>query len=307
MFSVIFLVCWDFLRSRSLLENPFKATEKYNSENTIPMGIMSFNLRYASADDGMNSWKFRKFHLFDIINRYHPVIMGIQEGLNDQLVEIHRNLNWPYERFGSPREEDGEHVQIFYDDTIVKKIDGGNFWLSDTPEISGVPAWGAGCVRMVTWCKFQWRSHAQVFYVFNTQFDHVSEEARNKSAVLLRNRIDHLTDPADPVFLMGDFNTYRHTYAYKYLTTDDGLDLADAWLNAEAPVGNVSYTYHGWQGAKKKEELGAAVGENHIDWILYRPKRMQILKTEVITETRARNLYPSDHYPVYSDLQFPIE
>lgn len=52
------------------------------------MNVMTFNLRYASANDGMNSWYYRKAHVADIINRYHPIVMGTQEGLTDQLEEL---------------------------------------------------------------------------------------------------------------------------------------------------------------------------------------------------------------------------
>ena len=74
---------------------------------TVELEIMTFNLRYANDHDGINNWSNRREHVFEIINRFHPAIMGIQEGLEDQLYDLHSNLNGNYQRFGLPREENG--------------------------------------------------------------------------------------------------------------------------------------------------------------------------------------------------------
>ena len=234
-------------------------------DDGIRLKIMTFNLRYASASDGPNSWMYRKDHLIDIINRYHPVVMGTQEGLHDQLNEIHQRLISGYKKFGVEREPNGEYEAIFYDTQIVERLDGGNFWLSDTPEIGGTPAWGAGCVRLTTWCKFRLKATNQHFYFFNTQFDHVSKKARINSAALIWKKIQEITLPHDPVFVVGDFNTYRYTDTYKYLSTDIGANFAEAWKTAKKKIGTISYTYHGWAGKNKAEEATSTVAAMHID------------------------------------------
>lgn len=274
--------------------------------NDSSIGIMTFNIRFGKMDsdyDGLNSWRYRRSQLFEVVNKYHPVVMGIQEGLADQLADIHQNLQGSYERYGLPREENDEYVQIFYDNSIVQRLDGGNFWLSRTPDTpGGPPAWGANNVRMTTWCKFQMRSTEQEFYVFNTHLDHISEKARHKSASLLRRRMDAIAG-SSPVILMGDFNTYRFTSTFNRLTTLGG-GLSDAWLTAESKTGDVAFTYHGWIG--KRCEDGQPPGKYHIDWLLYQPHEMRVTSTEVITERREGDFYPSDHYPIYSTFILPL-
>ena len=111
--SIALVFLWSMLAPHP---KPYDKTEvqkiekESTTQDTLTMAIMSFNLRFANEDDGINSWRFRREHVFDIINRYHPVVMGIQEGLHDQLTDLHENLNWPYERYGLPREDDGGHV-----------------------------------------------------------------------------------------------------------------------------------------------------------------------------------------------------
>lgn len=58
------------------------------SSSPLSLKIMTFNLRFAGTGDGLNSWRFRKDHVADIIDRYHPAIMGTQEGLKTQLAEL---------------------------------------------------------------------------------------------------------------------------------------------------------------------------------------------------------------------------
>ncbi|RLN88134.1 hypothetical protein BBJ28_00008104 [Nothophytophthora sp. Chile5] len=266
--------------------------------------IMTFNLRFAGTGDGRNSWKFRKDHVADIIDRYHPAIMGTQEGLKTQLAELEL-LTHSYERFGVEREENGEFEQIFYDSSLLERLDGGDFWLSETPDTPGTQGWDAACVRMVTWCKFRLRETQQELFFFNTQLDHVGAASRTAGSMLLWNRIQQITGSPDaPFFLVGDFNTYRHTGTYSYFTTqEDGPKLREAWPDAEKQIGDVSFTYHGWAGVKNDGERNAIRAANHIDWIFYRP-RMTVLTTEVITEER-NGRYPSDHYPIQAEVLFP--
>ena len=34
-----------------------------------PLTVMTFNIRYGTADDGVNQWSARKDHLFELIQR----------------------------------------------------------------------------------------------------------------------------------------------------------------------------------------------------------------------------------------------
>ncbi|KAE8889970.1 hypothetical protein PF005_g3191 [Phytophthora fragariae] len=273
------------------------------SSSPLSLKIMTFNLRFAGTGDGLNSWRFRKDHVAEIIDRYHPAIMGTQEGLKTQLAELEGLLKHPYERFGVEREENGEFEQIFYDGSVLERLDNGDFWLSEQPDTPGTQGWDAACARMVTWGKFRLRATQQELFVFNTQLDHVGPTSREEGSKLLWERIQQIAGEA-PLFLMGDFNTYRHTSTYSYFTKQEGgPQMREAWPEAAKQIGDVSYTYHGWAGVKNDGEKTAVRAANHIDWIFYRPE-MTVLTTEVITEER-NGRYPSDHYPIQAEVLFP--
>ena len=169
--------------------------------------------------------------------------------------------------------------------------------------------WDAACVRMCTFVKFKLRENGKIFSVFNTQLDHEGPQSRDASVKLLWDKMSSLVESEEePIILMGDFNDYHSKYPYQYLTGREGANLTDAYKVSEKQLGNdVSYTYHGWMGPKKKEERNAKPMDNHIDWILFHPSTLDVKRSQVITETRdkAGKLFPSDHYPITSLFSFP--
>ncbi|HIC02191.1 TPA: endonuclease/exonuclease/phosphatase family protein [Candidatus Poribacteria bacterium] len=269
-----------------------------------PLKIMTFNLRHATAQDDENSWEYRRDILFNVITRYQPCIIGTQEGLDFQLDEIIDNTT-DYERLGLARDGDqSEYCAILSNTSKLKVLDNGNFWLSETPDSPGSRSWNTSCVRMVTWARFLNKVDNREFYIFNTHFDHVSEEARQQSAMLVWRRISDLGHNF-PVFLVGDFHATRGSVAWKFLTGNHRLEtqrgkMQDAWLEAEEQIGNVAKTYHGFKG-QAAEEPFMDIGSAHIDWILFYPK-IKVSSVSVITDNKI-GCYPSDHYPVLASFR----
>ena len=100
--------------------------------------VMSFNLRYATAKDGENSWHARREAEFAAIRDSGADIIGIQEGLYEQLQEIDRACP-AYKWFGGGRRGDhaDEHAAIFYQKSRARLLEEGNFWISETPDVPG--------------------------------------------------------------------------------------------------------------------------------------------------------------------------
>ncbi|MEW6654464.1 MAG: hypothetical protein AB1394_13515, partial [Bacteroidota bacterium] len=75
-----------FLIAVSLLLIP----EQVQSQNTVlsELRVMSFNIRFGTANDGENSWQFRRYNLMETIKKFDPEILGIQEALSFQIDEI---------------------------------------------------------------------------------------------------------------------------------------------------------------------------------------------------------------------------
>jgi endonuclease/exonuclease/phosphatase family metal-dependent hydrolase len=289
-------------------------------EDAFPLRVMTFNLRQGTARDDASSWQFRRVHAADIINRYVPVVFGTQEGISDQLADLQALLTRPYDRFGDPREPNDEHSQIFYDTSVVERLDGGTFWLSETPHVPYSLGWDSACVRIATWCRFRFLTTQQQFYAVNAHLDSSGTVARLEGAKVVWREMQKIRTrdalpEATPLLLTGDFNTFRRSNAFQYLTNDSsGPQFQDSWTASGVQVGNVSCTYHKFLGPKYDTlqhddwsdpdmDLSNGIATNHIDFVLARPPLPAIM-TEVITEAW-HGRYPSDHYPVMATLLFP--
>lgn len=257
--------------------------------------VMSFNVRYASPGDGLNIWENRRELTVDTIVGQAPDIIGMQELLLGQAKYLQSKL--PHHAwFGKGRngnEVDGggnEHMGVFYDTRHLKLLEQGDFWYSETPDVPGSANFDGPMPRMTTWGHFEDLRNGKRFYLFNTHFPHTdeAEALRRRCAQLLLERIERIAGTA-PVVLTGDFNSHPGSAAHRLLTTT----LTDAWMAAPKPKGPAS-TFHGFTGTPETDA--------RIDWILLR--HFGIHSVETIVDHRDA-LYPSDHYPVVADLEWP--
>ena len=265
------------------------------AQGEASLAVMSFNFRYATAPDGDNSWDHRKGVFANAIRACAPDVFGAQECLESQAEFVVQTLP-EYHWFGIGRESngEGEMAAVFYKKKTLSPIETGNFWLSETPDVPGSKSWKSACTRMVTWAKFRHLQSGQLFYFFNTHFDHASEQARQQAARLLLERIKALSGDL-PVILTGDFNAAAEE-AVAWKTLGDG-GFSDAWLTAEKKVGP-DITYGGFKPPVEGKK-------DRIDWILTRgPIKVQQCETVLYSEN---GRYPSDHYPVTACLRLFTE
>ncbi|WP_245778288.1 endonuclease/exonuclease/phosphatase family protein [Lentzea xinjiangensis] len=246
------------------------------------LNVMSFNLRYASAAEP-NSWAARRPAVAQLLLTERPAVLGTQEGLYGQLLDVEHDLPDHYDWIGLGRAggSHDEFMAIFFDTLRVQPLEFDHHWLSDTPNVMGSRSWGNNVVRMVTWVRFADRATGRQFVVVNTHFDHESENARLRSAELVRDRISGL---ALPVVVTGDFNDVPLSPTYKTLT--DGAGLADSWL--AGPQTTPAYgTFHGF---------GPLVPDGpRIDWILTRGATVE---AAAINTYQRDGQFPSDHLPI---------
>ncbi|MGQ0815260.1 MAG: endonuclease/exonuclease/phosphatase family protein [Gemmatimonadota bacterium] len=252
---------------------------------------MTFNIRYGTAPDSNNAWPHRRGLTFRVIDDFAPIVLGVQEALRFQLDEIERQLPH-FSEIGVGRDDGmqkGEYAAILYDRRRLEVIDQGTFWLSDTPDVPGSMTWGNKYPRIVTWARFRERTNGSAFYVFNTHWDHESQPARERGALLLLERIRARPAPTDPVIVMGDFNAGPSNPAFQQLLTG-AVRLYDTILTLH-PNATRTGTYHGFRGNRSGEK---------IDAILASPE-WATLAAEIILLSE-NGVYPSDHFPVTATL-----
>lgn len=260
-------------------------------EAPVTLEIMTFNIRYPNKDDGPNFWKHRTQFVADVMRKTLPDVIGLQEAMRSQLEDL-AALIPEYAEIGSGRDDGktaGEYSAILYKKSVLQSTESGTFWLSDTPEVAGSRTWHHVCARVCTWSHFKHLPSGQAFYVFNTHWDHESQEARTKSAGLMAERIEHRKHPGDPFLITGDFNCGESSGPIqalrKRLTLHDSFRIVHP---KEQEVG----TFHGWSGRKDGDK---------IDYIWMDPT-LTALEAEII-HTQRNGRYPSDHFPVRAKVQ----
>uniref|UniRef100_UPI003217E59E endonuclease/exonuclease/phosphatase family protein n=1 Tax=uncultured Draconibacterium sp. TaxID=1573823 RepID=UPI003217E59E len=255
------------------------------------MNIMSFNIRYNNPNDGVNAWPNRIEMVNDLLKFHEPDIFGLQEALHNQILDIEKGLP-EFEWFGVGRDDgkfEGEFGPIFFNKQKFILIEKGHFWLAEECEKPGF-GWDAACMRIVTWGKFQSKVTGKKFYFLNTHFDHKGDEARKNSAILIRKKIEELTNENGfPVILTGDFNLTPDqkpiSLIKEYLS--DSREISEE--PAYGPVG--TFNAFKWDAPLEKR----------IDYIFVND-RVKVLKYAVLTDNKEQR-WPSDHLPVFIKVQ----
>ena len=189
-----------FRRSRRLLASLIAGTAacvavlaqgQAGSAPAEPLTVMTFNVRYATANDGENRWAVRKAMLFDVIRDADADLIGLQEALDAQLGEIVA-ASPAYGVVGVGRDDGktkGEYAAILYRRDRFHVSDAGTFWFSDTPAVPASKSWGNNITRICTWARFVDRG-GRAFWHYNLHLDHESQPSRERSTVLLAERAD---------------------------------------------------------------------------------------------------------------------
>lgn len=259
------------------------------SEN-LSLGVMTFNIRLDTREDGKNAWPYRKAAVIEMLQNTHPAIIGFQEVLHHQVEEIAKGLRG-YVHFGVGRDDGkqgGEYCPIFFDSKVFSLIDSKTLWLSETPDLPGSLGWDAGCKRLVSVVLLKEKSSGKELYVLNTHFDHQGEKARIESAKMISRLYQEMIQNA-PVILLGDLNASSETEIYRILTEQSSLKDAQTIAERKDEVDNCTFT--GFDGDSCE----------HIDFI-WMPQNAKVNLYKIILNQTPQG-WLSDHRPIYCKIE----
>ncbi len=258
-----------------------------------PVNVMSYNIRLDTEADGVNQWKNRTGKVFDLIKKNNPDLLGVQEAMHNQMMDLKNNLT-EYDFVGVGRDdgkEEGEYAAIFYKKDKFEVFEQRTFWLSETPEVPGSKSWDAAITRVVTCAILKNKTTGKSFAYFNTHFDHIGKEARKNSAKLIKIYIAGFNDGASfsgkyenlPMIVSGDFNSEPTDEPYQ--TMVDGSDMR---LFDSRPADNLTGTFCGFKVNEMKCKT--------IDYIFHSDHwKANVYK---VIQDHDEKYYPSDHLPV---------
>ncbi len=258
-----------------------------NGTSGISFKASTYNIRYdASADKTSgNSWDTRKQALVDLIKRHGFDIIGTQEGMNRQMIELKKMMpGFDYINYPYGGKADYHNSGIVYRTSMFEVMDTGTFWFSETPDIPSI-GWDATDRRICLWGKFKHKPSGKEFYYFNVHFYWKLEEARRASGPLLVKKIKEIAK-GYPAICVGDFNSEPETSQIKAIKAylHDSYDLSG---NGRKGVENTAF--HG----------GVFHGDPifRIDYIFVSDS-IKVQDYEVYSDIYNQDRYPSDHLPV---------
>jgi endonuclease/exonuclease/phosphatase family metal-dependent hydrolase len=214
--------------------------------------------------------------------------------LHGQLVDLAERLP-QYKWVGAGRDdgkEAGEYSAIFYDTTRLQLLQSKTFWLSEHPEVVGVKGWDAALPRIVTWAKFRDKLSKEIFFHFNTHFDHMGKIARRESAKLLLQQVAAIAGKIQAI-ITGDFNAQPSDEPIQVIT-----DKINAWhlIDIKSVSKQSHYGPEGTFNAFGPKETYEAP----IDYIFIHGA-IKVLQHATLSQSWG-GLFSSDHFPVFASV-----
>ena len=251
------------------------------------MKIVTFNLRCAWAEDGVNSFIHRGGMILEKIKDEKPDLLCFQEGTDENISFLRRALP-DYDIVFSQRNSDlsGEGVAtaLRRDSMTLKKLD--FFWLSETPDAPGSIFPGQSIPRVCQSLLIR-DSHGRFLRVYNVHLDHLSDEIRVLNIRCLLSRVAGDCTSGDyPFFILGDFNALPDSETVRYCNDYEPLPVVDLTAGCGG-------TFHDF-GQTEPEKL---------DYIYASRQIAERPYTAVLWEDRLNGIYLSDHYPVALEIE----
>lgn len=256
-----------------------------------PIELITYNIRMNTSGDGEHAWPFRKDNVAALFRFHRADIFCVQEALPEQMDDLQTAFpDFTYEGVGrDDGKREGEFSAVFYNLSRFQRLDGGTFWLSETPEVCSF-GWDAVCRRICSWVRLKDMESGETLHLFNTHFDHVGEVARLESAHLILRRIDEISGGDGPVILCGDFNLPPDAEPIDLIRER----LRDSYrVSEQPPYGSLS-TFHGFTYDDPPGK--------RIDYVFVSDD-LKVFRYGGLTDSRDRAFF-SDHLPVLVTVEF---
>lgn len=250
---------------------------KYNTKN-----IITFNIRRDSPDDGENNWEYRKDAIINMILDKKPSIICMQECMPHMWKYLYYTLKNYYGEYSVDafNKKSLLDSKLFISEGIGILYDCEKYYCLDKGYIKLHKGFGFDTKywRICQYVKLVSMVTGEIFYVFNTHFEHKTRDARHHACELIHNKIQEICKNY-PVYICGDFNAEIN------------------WPNNLEPL---VYNYKCSLNKCINKSMGTVCGFGkptriNIDLCFY--KNTEIDDSYILTDSY-NSKYLSDHYPV---------
>lgn len=251
-----------------------------------------------SPEELLNGWEVRADLNVQTIKRYDPDLIGFQE-MDKEKLDTYLEWLGGY-AWNKPALETDQPTLAWKTDRF-ELADSGTFWLSSTPD-EQTADWNVPYPLSVQWVRLRENEDGAQLLHLNTQFEDGSwgELSRQQSSKLTIERTTQMQQDGAPAILTGDFNCNPWSPAYRYFTE---AGFVDTYRDAGHGDSEKSSTFHGLRGEGYFGLEWGGLVYWRVDWILTRngAKPVHTLSCTIARDAQPP-VYPSDHYPVVTEL-----
>ncbi len=263
--------------------------------------LMTFNIRYGTADDGEHHWTRRREHALEVISEWAPDILAVQEALDFQVDAIRERLPW-LQVVGEHRDggRGGEFSGLLVDTRRLEIVRTGHFWLSETPQAPRSRSWDTALHRTASWAEVEVRGAPdRRMVVLGTHFDHRGAMAREHSAKLIVSSLE-LEGSANgwvlPCIVMGDFNAGESSAPMEVFRGAGFLDTFRVLHGADSGDAGPTGTFHAFRGTTDGDKIDGI-------WLLAVSGEPRVVQAEIL-RPRRDGRPASDHDPVVAVVEW---
>ena len=276
-------------------------------EVTVPLRVMSFNVRSAeSADEGVYHWDRRSYPCVKMIREIKPDIIGFQETVESQIEYLNTSLT-TYALYRIPKGLKQFANSIFYNPQKFELLEGGYRWFSLNTPTDPSPTYpdicNDGAYRTFMWVKLKEKRSGRTVWLFDTHLPwnpdktNPNDAARKRCIEAIVRHAKMICSPEDVVFVVGDLNT-----AYSTEAGTASLAPLTEWMTSSyegaGPDNRDNYrSSNGFNDAAPYSNIRAS-----IDHIFYR--NVDPVRYSTIVSRGYGVPFLSDHYPICFDCTF---
>lgn len=265
--------------------------------------VLTCNIRVDLPEDESKGlgWKHRKEACIQVIRKQKADLIGFQEVLKGQFLDLKNELR-DYYAFGFDGPEmdkfkTGYHGiaknPILFSNKRFELLTAGGYWLSETPLIAGSLSWGSARARNCSWVRLLDKKTNKEIRLVNLHLDHVSNEAKlGQIKLVLEEAAQYQED--FPQILTGDFNTGYGLGLYPEIIKAGWKDTYVLSHGDAKPEG----TTNAFQPDNAERNARA----KKIDFIFVKGP-MTASASHIIKDTY-KGVLPSDHYFLSADISY---
>lgn len=254
-----------------------------------PLNVATFNIEYKNKGQGA-PWPERLGYVNELFRKYNFDVVGVQEPFRpeyDQLVETLGDT-WDSIFACTDLVKNNFSNSIFFRKERIEMLDNGVIWYTEVP--GQVRGFGGASSRNCIWAKFRDKTSGNIFFLFNSHFDFISNEAMITSARLLVSKVREIA-AGYPAFCTGDYNCTDANPAIMYLSA--GPYVKDSKKEARKAV-NPEMTSMG-----RYKPLNSQKFDNYqLDHIFFTPGLSRVDTWEILCEYHNGLWGASDHNPI---------